>query len=184
MNKQTVFQSVGVLGLVLAVVACFWAYNANHIKSNGVKPLGATTATGMLAENYIPYVMYNGGYNSAKDINTSAYLGTTGTFQLGSSGSTMTLIKSGTCVLTSNSTIVATSTGQGTCATTGSLAGDIVYLNLATTTTVLTKQFVLLPNTVAATDSTTVTVQNLTGANGVPAAVATLGSSTQYQIFR
>lgn len=105
-------------------------------------------------------------------------------FVVGSSGSSYTLIKSGTCVLTSNSSINATSTGQGTCATTGSVAGDTVLLNLATTTTAITKQFHLLPNTVAGTDSTTVTVVNLTGAAGVPAAIPTLGSSTQYQIWR
>lgn len=102
----------------------------------------------------------------------------------GSNGSRYSLVASGTCVLTSNSSIAATSTGQGTCATTGSLAGDIVYLNLATTTTVLSKQFVLLPNTVAGTDTTTVTIVNLTGTSGTPAAVPTLGSTTQYQIFR
>jgi hypothetical protein len=107
-----------------------------------------------------------------------------GTLKLGSTGSALSLVKSGTCVLTSNTSIAATTTGQATCATTGSKAGDIVYLNLATTTTTLSKQFLLLPNTVATTDSTTVTIVNLTGAVGVPAAVPTLGSTTQYQIFR
>lgn len=176
-NSKTQFWVIVGGLLIVAIIGLFILKSVNP----GVSSALSTGA--MNAEDYNPYLMYNGGYSSALPITTTG-LGTFGSTKIGSSGSTMTLVKSGTCVLTSNATIIATSTGQGTCATTGSLAGDIVYLNLGTTTTAVTKQFHLLPNTVAGTDSTTVSIVNLTGASGVPAAIPTLGSTTQYQIFR
>lgn len=89
----------------------------------------------------------------------------------------------GTCNLTSNTSISATTTGTGTCATTGSLAGDIVIVSLATTTTKQAADFVV-NGTVAGTDTTTVRLFNLTGGNAVPAATNGFGSSTQYQVYR
>lgn len=101
----------------------------------------------------------------------------------GSTGTRVGPIIVGTCTLTSNASIAATSTGTGTCATTGTLAGDIVVVSLATTTTNLNAQYSLI-GTVAATDSTTVRLLNLTGVAAVPAATSGFGSSTQYQVFR
>ena len=54
---------------------------------------GATSAGGLLAENYLPFVLYNGGYNSAKDISTTAglyggTLETTGNVSVSTSGTT------------------------------------------------------------------------------------------------
>jgi len=103
--------------------------------------------------------------------------------QVGSSGTALTLVKSGTCSLVADTSITATSTGTGTCVTTGSLAGDVVMVSLATTTTKLSAQYIII-GTVATTDSTTVRLLNLTGANAVPSATNGFGSSTQYQVFR
>lgn len=55
---------VGVAGFVIAVFAAVRTFPVSVGQH-----LGA--AGGMLAENYIPYVMYNGGYNSAKPIATT-----------------------------------------------------------------------------------------------------------------
>lgn len=102
----------------------------------------------------------------------------------GSSASRFSLIKTGTCDLTSNSSITATTTGSATCATTGSLAGDVVIVGpLATTTTKITAQYEML-GAVAGTDTTTVTLLNLTGGNATPGSLSGFGSSTPYQIFR
>lgn len=95
----------------------------------------------------------------------------------------LALISAGTCSLVSDSSIAATTTGTGTCATTGSLSGDIVLVSLSTTTTKMAAQYSVV-GTVAATDSTTVRLLNLTGANAVPSATNAFGSSTQYQVFR
>lgn len=103
--------------------------------------------------------------------------------KVGDNGEELTLIAAGTCNLTSNTSIAATSTGTGTCTTTGSLTGDVVMVSLATTTTNLNAQFVLA-GTVAAADSTTVRLVNLTGTARAPASVSGFGSSTQYQVFR
>ena len=99
------------------------------------------------------------------------------------SASNLSLVKVGTCSLVSDNSIAATSTGTGTCATTGSLAGDVVIVSLATTTTKVAAQYVVT-GTVATTDSTTVRLVNLTGGAAVPSATNGLGSSTQYQVFR
>ncbi len=95
----------------------------------------------------------------------------------------LALIQAGTCSLVSDVSIAATSTGTGTCTTTGSLAGDIVMVSLATTTTKVSAQWTLA-GTVAGTDSTTIRLVNLTGTAAVPSATNGFGSSTQYQVFR
>lgn len=99
------------------------------------------------------------------------------------SGSNLSLVLAGTCSLVSDSSIAATSTGTGTCATTGSKAGDVVVVSLATTTTKMAAQYAVV-GTVAGTDSTTVRLLNLTGAAAVPSATDGMGSSTQYWVFR
>lgn len=104
--------------------------------------------------------------------------------KVGSNGSRFSLIATGTCTLTSDTSITATTTGSGTCATTNSLAGDVVVVGpLATTTTKATAQF-LITAAVATTNSTTVTLLNLTGASAVPGSLNGFGSSTPYQIYR
>ena len=106
-----------------------------------------------------------------------------GTLKIGGSGTSLQLVKSGTCTLVADTSIAATSTGTGTCATVGSLAGDQVFISLATTTTKQAANFIPL-GTVAGTDSTTIRLFNLTGVAAVPSATNGFGSSTQYQIFR
>ena len=110
-------------------------------------------------------------------------LSTLTSLKVGSSGTTLTQVLSGTCSLVSNTSIAATSTGTGTCVTTGSVAGDVVIVSLATTTTKLAAQYSVI-GTVAGTDSTTVRLLNLTGTAAVPSATNGFGSSTQYWIVR
>lgn len=57
---------IAILALVLAIVAMFLPASS---KEKMVASLGA--AGGMLAENYIPYIMYNDGYKSEKNIELS-----------------------------------------------------------------------------------------------------------------
>lgn len=99
------------------------------------------------------------------------------------SGNAITQIIKGTCSLVSDASIAATSTGTGTCATVGSLAGDLVFINLATTTTKMAAQYALV-GAVAGTDSTTVRLLNMTGVAAIPSATNGFGSSTQYMIVR
>lgn len=99
----------------------------------------------------------------------------------GSNGSRIGPIISGTCSLVSDTSIAATSTGTGTCAVTGAVAGDIVFVSLATTTTKIAAQWAIV-GTVATTDSVTVRLLNQTGTAAVPSATNGLGSSTQYYL--
>lgn len=102
---------------------------------------------------------------------------------IGGRATVLKKVYTGTCTLVSNSSITATSTGTGTCATPGTIAGDQVFISLATTTTKQSANFIPL-GTVAGTDSTTVRLFNLTGGNLVPASVNGFGSSTQYTVYR
>lgn len=145
MNKEKVLQwsAIAVIG-VLALVGLY---------KSPVKKLpssyGTTTGGNMLAEQYIPYVLYNGGYNTAKDINTSSFLGGTGTFQFGSAGTTFTRDNSGTCYfIPTATTIVASTTQTVDCQATaavgnpnatgsalaGVTSGDVVQIQLSTST--------------------------------------------------
>lgn len=96
---------------------------------------GLVSAAGnMLAEDYIPYVMYNGGWNSNKDatfggtVTGAASSWTTASFStsatIGSSGTAVAGLVAGTCTIWSSSaTIAASTTQQVECqsATTGGL---------------------------------------------------------------
>lgn len=172
MDNKKLVGAVIALSLILSVIGLF----IPAIPKTGSNDVGGASGN-LLAEEYIPYILYNNGFNTAKSIKT------TGDLTVGSSGNALSLVKTGTCSLVSDSSIAATSTGTGTCATTGSLAGDVVVVSLATTTTKIAAQWVLV-GTVATTDSTTVRLLNLTGTAAVPSATNGLGSSTQYQVFR
>lgn len=173
MDSKKLIGLIAVAALILSVVGLFTPGIPQKELVNSV----GGAAGNLLAENYDPYIMYNGGFNTAKSVKT------TGDLTVGSSGNALTLVKTGTCSLVSDSSIAATSTGTGTCATTGSLAGDVVMVSLATTTTKIAAQYAVI-GTVAGTDTTTVRLLNLTGTAAVPSATNGFGSSTQYQVFR
>lgn len=120
-------------------------------------PEGIVGAAGnLLAENYIPYVMYNGGFNTAKDVtisgatSMSGALSLTSTFTLGSSGTSHTRLNSGQCYFNPTAaTIVASTTVDIDCqataavgvpnslsaaALTGVTSGDNVVAVLSTST--------------------------------------------------
>lgn len=98
-------------------------------------------------------------------------------------GTAVTQILKGTCSLVSDTSIAATSTGTGTCAISGLVAGDKVFVSLATTTTKMAAQWAVI-GTVAGTDSATVRLLNQTGTAAVPSATNGFGSSTQYWVVR
>jgi hypothetical protein len=79
---------VGVIAIVAMVVGMLAYVQQVPVDSEGNTVFGA--AGNMLAEEYIPYVLYNEGYNSAKDIKTTGnFYSTAGTFTgalIGTSG--------------------------------------------------------------------------------------------------
>ena len=110
-------------------------------KSSGNPALGATG--NMLAENYIPYVLYNGGYNSAKDFTisgASSFSGATtftSTLTLGTNGSAVSELKAAQCNLIGmNVSHAASTTKPYDCAITGIASGDVVFAQLASSTPV------------------------------------------------
>lgn len=98
-------------------------------------------------------------------------------------GTALTKTFTGSCTLRADASIAATSTGTGTCAISGLLAGDKVFVELATTTTNLNSQYVIA-GAVAGTNSATIRLINLTGTAAVPGATSGFGSSTSYWVTR
>jgi len=105
----------------------------------------------LLAEQYDPYVQYNGGYNSEKPLKTTgdaSFSSTTiSTFKGGQTGTQQTRQNTGTCYLApSSATIAATTTivipcqgtaawhASGISAIVGVTSGDNVIAMLSTTT--------------------------------------------------
>ena len=76
--KEKILWGIAVVGLVLGGWAWFSIPSVAKLPSG--QSFGA--AGNLLAEQYIPYVLYNGGYNSAKDIETSANFEVGGTSTL------------------------------------------------------------------------------------------------------
>lgn len=125
--KENLALAIAVIALVVGAWAVFGHGNLN---SNGSKNFGATSAGNMLAENYIPYVMYNGGFNTAKSFNASSdvTLGTSGTtFSAGLIGTTCNLIGS-------DVTVTASTSRAFDCAVTGVTSSFSTMAQLATST--------------------------------------------------
>ncbi len=176
-----------ITAVVIAIVA---VVISGFALSQLPKPLsqsfGATTAGGRLAENYDPYVMYNGGYNSAKDINTSAFLGTTGTFGLGSLGTAQVNEVVTTCNPIADTSIAATSTGYIYCTgITGVTSADYVIASFATSTTAIGTSWAIEgANASSTAGAVDIKIVNLTGTAATPSAAAgaQFASSTRLRI--
>lgn len=139
--KDKIIPAIAVLALL---GVCFLWATAPKIPQTGTQNFGATAAGNLLAENYIPYVLYNGGYSSAKDL----YI--TGGITFSSSGTTFTRQNDGQCYLAPGVATIAASTtisidcqatqapgGSATYTTsalTGVILGDNVLVQLSTTT--------------------------------------------------
>lgn len=190
--KENIIGAIAVLGLLVGVWAVATA--PKDLVSNGPSSFGSTAAGGMLAENYIPYVLYNGGYNSAKDLNTSAFLGTTGTFQVSSSGTTFSRLNGGTCLLAlgnvpasftastsvnvdcqASNQLATSATAQS--ALTGVTAGDRVIVMAPTTTPITAGYSVQLIgcNASSTVGYITCKLSNQTGATFTPGTTTIAG---------
>lgn len=143
-----------------------------------VNKLGA--AGGLLAENYLPFIMYNGGFNTAKSIKT------TGDLTVGSSGTAVTQVLKGTCSLIAPSFVgLAASTSIAMdCAVTGVQSGDVVIAMFATSTASGVGPGWEVVGSSASTTSGFITL-NITNGTGASALMpASIASTTQYLILR
>lgn len=129
-NKKTLI--VAILGLVIAVVALFYA-PVTLRRSNGLTPVGATS--GMLAENYIPYVLLNSGYKSAKDITTTGVL-TSATLAV-----TSTSAFTGVATFSASPIVTTTATTSLSLLSTSSTKGVCIPFNATSTNTALNLTF-------------------------------------------
>lgn len=181
MDYKQIITTTG-LALVAGVLAAFvavWLTGPKALPSGD----GFVSAAGnLLAENYEPYVMYNGGYNSAKDIFTSAALKSTGSFQLGSSGTAQVNSVVTTCSMTANVSITASSTGYAFCSgVTGVTSSDYVLAGFSTSTAVfLVGDQWIIQSARASTTAGVIdfSLLNLTGGTAVPSLVSRIGSTT------
>lgn len=171
---------VGILAVVVAINAVITLQIVKPSKLDFSELAGA--AGNMLAENYDPYVMYNDGYNSAKDIVTSATLKTTGTLQVGSSGTAQVNQVVTSCTpLNTNTSIAATSTGYIYCTgVTGLTSADIVVAQFATSSlAAVTSNFVIVGSKASTTaGAVDMIVLNLTGAARAISAASKIASTT------
>lgn len=107
-----------------------------------------------------------------------------GTFQLGATGNSLSLIQKGTCTILADASVAATSTKNFDCAFAGVNAGDTVFVTEQASST-LASQFVIKGATASSTTGfITFSILNLTGTAAVPSATNGFGSSTQVLILR
>lgn len=118
MTNKKLLYGVIALTLLIAVIGLFTPYlpKAEKIDSS------FGSVGNMLAENYIPYIMYNAGFNTEKGITSSGTFTQSGasifsgaitnssTFAQGSSGTTINRVNTGTCYLAPTAATVAAST--------------------------------------------------------------------------
>lgn len=198
-NHKKGFVSASILAsvaILLSLVAIAVSWN-NKPEGNKFGAVGAIT--GMLAENYIPYVLYNQGYNSALDItttgNTTLASSTATTLKVGQVGTGHTRINSGTCnihagvntISASSSVQVDCQSGTGTQTALSNLpawaAGDKTFLSFASSTPT-TIQGLIINGASASTTAGFITaiISNHTGTTFTWTALAS--STLQYLFIR
>lgn len=144
LKEKAIFGGVIVLVTLVCLTAIYKIFN--------FAPADALSAVGgQLIEQYDPYVRYNGGLNTNLPIKSQNSIVSTGTFQLGSSGTVSSGHNSGTCLLNLGNTpasFSATSTINADCqganmlataataqsALTGVTTNDVITLMAPTTT--------------------------------------------------
>lgn len=184
--KEKILWGIAVIALVLGV----WAVSSipKTLKlPSGQFGAAATTVGNLLAEQYMPYVLYNGGYNSAKSIKTSADL-TVGD----SSATTVSELIKGTCALLGmDVSQTATTTSSYDCAVTGVVSGDTVVAQFASSSPTQNLPvalgagwFITSSKASSTAGFITVRVVNLAGSALVPSANTSIGSSTAYIVLR
>lgn len=165
--------TIAVLGLLVGATALYFVWPfispvANSFGSVGVK----------LAENYDPYIRYNGGYNSALPIQT------TGTLQVGTNGPAIPKILEGTCSLIAPSySVVASTSVAMDCAVTGVVKGDVVFAQFASSTAATGGPGWEVVGASASTTSGFITLSITNGTGGTVIIPASLASSTQYLVY-
>lgn len=162
---------------VISIIALF--VTVTHLpakmSSDGQK-FGA--AGGMLIENYIPYVLYNGGIKTNLDVNTA------GTFTVGASGTGQTNQVTTTCSPKADVSIAATSTGYIYCTgVTGVTSSDFVVANFGSTTpgalNLNTDNWTIISAKASSTaGAIDFVVLNLTGLARAPSAASRMASTT------
>lgn len=164
--KEKIIPAIAVVALVLAG----WAIVRTGVFSS--QSLGA--AGGLLAENYLPFMLYNGGFNTAKSIKT------TGDLTIGASGTARVNDIDTTCSMVEDASAGATSTVYAYCTgVTGVTSSDTIIASFASSTAVMTDQWIIAgakaSTTAGAIDFRLV---NLTGTARAMSAASVIGSST------
>lgn len=162
--------TIAVIALILGIFASYELWSASH-PSISFGALGVK-----LAENYDPYIRYNGGYYSLLPISTA------GTLQVGASGTAVPKIIEGTCSLIASSfTVAATSTVPMDCVVTGAVSGDVVFAQFATSTSPGNGWAIDQVSASSTSGFITARVTNNTGASAIiPASIA---SSTEFLVL-
>lgn len=200
MIKQQIKDSI-IVGLIVAVIVLATQFAVGHFKGTPSASFGAVG--GLLIENYDPYVMSNGGINTALPFQTSGGIVNSGTFTqsgafnqtgsltIGTNGTAITAIKAGACTIWAPATTIAASTTQqvecqgattgGISAITGITTDAICQLTNASSTNTTSNSIVVAGVSASSTAGTLVArLSNLTGATFTWTSAASSSPKWQY----
>lgn len=170
--KENIIGAIAVIGLILAGFGLL----SHPASNNGLQKLSpvafGSTSGNLLAENYMPYILYNGGYTTQKPVAIGA-----------TSPSSINNLAFSSCSLISNAfTVTASSTLPMDCAVAAAVSGDIVFGQFATSTANGGGWVIVGASASSTSGYITFRVRNDTGTNAViPASIA---SSTMYLDLR
>lgn len=209
MTKDKIIAILGVVAGVAILAAVYFvgaSRGATEVKQSATGN-GYGAVGNMLAEDYIPYVQYNQGFNTAKGItNSGAFtqsgastisgaVSLTSSLTVGSSGTALTYVKSGTCVMAPGARVIIGSfekrtincgsgnNGETAISGLGAQHGDKVFMTLATTTTVAQNSlFIVSAGVASSTDFLSLQLMNASSSPVTLTSNAT--SSLDYLILR
>lgn len=169
-NKQS-WIVLGIAGILLLIVGFTVG------KSPKVASFGAVG--GQLIEQYMPYVLYNGG------INTALPFQTTSTFKIGTNGTALSNTVATTCSMIADNQSVGTTTQYAYCLNvTGVTSADGIEATFGTSSTLISDQWVITgakaSTTPGAIDFRLLKLTGVAAAQSM-SAVSTIGSTTVIQ---
>lgn len=179
--KEKILWGIAVVGVLLGVIA---------VVSNPRSASIFGAAGNMLAENYIPYVMYNDGYKSENgivlsgadgDLTVGDDLVVSGDVTIGASGSAVAQVIKGIGSIVGNAPVTASTTKAFDIAVTGAVSGDICFAQGASTTQSYLGMEIIGCSASSTSGFITLLVSNPNAAAVVPYPIA---SATQYMIIR
>lgn len=179
---------IGLVALLIGVGIGVYFFSTPDLSQKASDFAGAPG--NLLAEDYDPYIQYNGGFNTAKGITNSGSFTQSGatsltsTVTVGSGGTAFSKLLYGNCALLGmNTTHTASSTKPYDCAVTGVTSSSVVFGNISTSSAPIGQDRFQVVSVKASTTAGFITFMIYNNGASIAPSVNAVGSTTPYLVI-